>query len=248
MLRANQSNTSAGPNEIGAKAGLAIVAFRHCGETAYPLMAHTSVRSVIAARPAGEVRIRVLHLLVLTIIWMSVEATISLAAAWRAHSPALVAFGGDSAIELLSAAAVFWRFHTVNVGAHKERLAARIAGSLLFALAAYVVVVSASALLGHREAKPSPVGVALLLAAAVIMPLLARQKRRLSAMTASAALRADAAESALCGYMSWIALAGLVVNARWRIAWADPVAALCLIPLILREGWEALKGKPCECC
>src|SRR2546427_13044370 len=128
-------------------------------------MTHPSVMSVIAARPAGEVRIRVLHLLVLTIIWMSVEATISLAAAWRAHSPALVALGGDSAIELLSAAAVFWRFHTGNVGAHKERLAARVAGSLLFALAAYVAVVSASALLGHRQANLHPVCGSLLLTA-----------------------------------------------------------------------------------
>jgi divalent metal cation (Fe/Co/Zn/Cd) transporter len=83
-----------------------------------------------------------------------------------------------------------------------------------------------------------------LLAAAIVMPWLASQKRHLSAATGSAALRADAAESALCGYLSWIALAGLVANATGGLAWADPAAALCLVPLILREGWEAIKGRP----
>ena len=100
-------------------------------------------------------------------------------------------------------------------------------------------------LLGHVEARPSPVGIAVLLLAAVVMPWLAKQKRQLSAATASAALRADAAESAVCGYLALIALAGLLVNAIWRVSWADPVAALALLPLIIREGWEATKGKPC---
>jgi divalent metal cation (Fe/Co/Zn/Cd) transporter len=228
---------------------LETIPFPHCGNHVRSrLVAHTSAVSATAIASAAKARSRVLHVLAFTLIWMSVEATISLAAAWRAHSPALLAFGGDSAIELLSAAVVFWGFHTVNAGARNEPLAARIAGSLLFALAAYVVVVSALALLGLREAKSSLLGIAVLLAAAVIMPLLARQKRRLSAMTASAALRADAAESALCGYMSGIALAGLVVNAHWRIPWADPVAALCLVPFILREGQQTLRGKPCDCC
>jgi divalent metal cation (Fe/Co/Zn/Cd) transporter len=77
------------------------------------------------------------------------------------------------------------------------------------------------------------------------MPWIARQKRHLSLATASAALRADAAESAVCGYLALIALAGLAVNAIWRLSWADPVAALALLPLIVREGWEAMKGKPC---
>ena len=77
------------------------------------------------------------------------------------------------------------------------------------------------------------------------MPWLARQKRGLSATTGSAALRADAAESAICGYLALIALAGLVVNAIWGVRWADPAAALVLLPLIVREGWEAMKGKPC---
>lgn len=183
-----------------------------------------------------------------TIVWMSVEAAVSLSAAWVAHSPALLAFGGDSAIELLSAAVVFWRFRSNSPQLRTEKQAARIAGGLLFVLAVYVIVASAVALLGYREARPSLLGIALLSTAAIVMPWLARQKRRLSAATSSAALRADAAESALCGYLAWIALAGLAANAIWGIAWADPVAALCLMPLVVREGWEAIRGKPCECC
>jgi len=79
------------------------------------------------------------------------------------------------------------------------------------------------------------------------MPWLAAQKQKLSTVTASAALRADAAESAVCGYLALIALAGLVINAVWKVSWADPIAALALLPLIAREGWEASKGKLCHC-
>ena len=198
--------------------------------------------------PAAATLHRVRLIQAITIAWMSAEALVSLSAAWMAHSPALMAFGGDSAIELLSAVVVYWRFRSKWSGEHTEQLAARITGALLFALAAYVALVAALALLGHREVRPSFLGIAVLSVAAVVMPLLAQQKRRLSAATASAALRADAAESALCGYLSIIALAGLVANAFWGITWADPVAALCLIPLVMIEGWQALKGRPCDCC
>jgi divalent metal cation (Fe/Co/Zn/Cd) transporter len=116
---------------------------------------------------------------------------------------------------------------------------------LLLFLAAFVAAVSVLALLGHVEARPSLIGIAVLILAAVIMPWLAKQKRQLSVSTSSAALRADAAESAVCGYLALIALVGLLVNAIWRAGWADPVAGLALLPLIVREGWEAMKGKPC---
>jgi divalent metal cation (Fe/Co/Zn/Cd) transporter len=191
-----------------------------------------------------EVLQRVIWIQTLTLIWMSVEAVLSLGAAWMARSPALLAFGGDSAVELLSAAVVFWRFYSPSHGEHAEERASRIAGVLLFVLAACVAAASALTLLGHVEARPSPIGIALLVLAAVIMPWLAAQKRQLSVTTASAALRADAAESALCGYLAMIALAGLVVNAVWKVYWADPAAALGLLPLIVREGWEAIRGKP----
>jgi divalent metal cation (Fe/Co/Zn/Cd) transporter len=198
--------------------------------------------------PAVATLHRVRQIQTITIAWMSVEAVVSLSAAWMAHSPALLAFGGDSAIELVSAVVVYWRFRSKRSDERAEKLAARITGSLLFALAAYVALVAALALLGHREVRPSYLGMVVLIVAAIAMPVLARQKRQLSALTASAALRADAAESALCGYLSIIALAGLVANAFWGVTWADPIAALCLIPLVVREGWQALKGRPCDCC
>jgi divalent metal cation (Fe/Co/Zn/Cd) transporter len=189
----------------------------------------------------------ILRIQSITIAWMSIEAGLSLWAAWRARSPALAAFGGDSAVEFLSALVVLWRFRN-RASEDAERRATRIAGSLLFALAGCVVLVSAMSLLGYSEPKPSYLGIAVLVAAALMMPWLAREKCRLSAATGSAALRADAAESALCAYLSVIALVGLAVHAVWRIEWADPVAALAVTPLILYEAREAIKGKACGCC
>ena len=212
------------------------------------LSLHNGSMSSTALADSQNVVRRIIWIQAITIGWMTVEAIFALAASWRAHSPALLAFGGDSAIELLSAVVVYWRFRSKRSGEQTEQLAARMTGVLLFALAAYVALVAALALVGHREVKPSFLGIAVLTVAAVVMPLLAQQKRRFSAATGSAALRADAAESALCGYLSIIALAGLVANALWGITWADPVAALCLLPLITREAWHALKGRPCDCC
>ena len=192
-----------------------------------------------------EIARRVVRIQVLTLVWMTVEAVVSLGAAWAARSPALLGFGGDSAVELLSAAVVLRRFYLPSDEGHAEERAAKIAGGLLFALAAFVAFTSVLTLLGRVEARPSPIGIALLIFATVFMPWLAKQKRRSSAATGSAALRADATESAVCGYLALIALVGLVVNAIWRVTWADPIAALTLLPLIVREGWETMKGEPC---
>ena len=178
---------------------------------------------------------------------MTVEASASLFAAWMARSPALLAFGGDSAIELLSAVVVLWRFRAPE-RERSEKQVARVAGALLLMLAAYVAVVSAMTLVGHREAKTTYLGIAILICAAAIMPWLAKEKRKLSAITGSAALRADAAESALCAYLSAIALVGVGINAIWHIWWADPTAALVIVPLVLWEGRETMRGKPCGCC
>jgi len=202
----------------------------------------------ITLSPDKDVLRQIRRVQALTIIWMSVEAAVSLVAAWVAHSPALVAFGGDSAIELLSATVVLWAFTRSVEIPYKETRAARVTGILLFVLAGYVTVVSAMAFLGYSEPAPSYPGVAILIAAAAIMPWLAKQKRNLSATTGSAALRADAAQSGLCAYLSTIALVGLAVNAIWHVSWADPVAALAVTPLILWEGKEALRGKSCNCC
>jgi divalent metal cation (Fe/Co/Zn/Cd) transporter len=179
---------------------------------------------------------------------MSVEALVSLLAAWRARSPALLAFGGDSAIELFSAAVVLWRFRASAAHEDAEKRAARVAGALLFALAAFVAVTSVTSLLGYSEPKPTFLGITILVAAAVIMPWLAKEKRRLSSATGSATLGADAAQSALCAYLSLIALAGLAINAIWHVGWADPIAALVVLPLIVWEGRETMRGKGCRGC
>ena len=190
---------------------------------------------------------RVVHLQVLTIAWMTIEVVVALGAAWVARSPALLGFGGDSAVELLSASIVFWRFRSRQDSVKTERFAARVAGGLLFIVAGFVVVTSGLSLFGYREPRPSLVGIILLILAATGMPQLARRKRELASQMASAALKADATESALCGYLSLIALAGLLASAIFHVPWADPIAALALVPLIVREGWQAIRDSQ-HCC
>ena len=206
-------------------------------------MFNGTVMTAAKSPPLADVSQEVLQLQVATFVWMTVEAAIALGMAWSSRSPALFAFGGDSVIELLSAAVVFWRFRF----ALNEARAARIAGALLFALAAFVVVACVLNFLGYYEARPSLLGIALLVAAAAVMPWLARRKRQLAVVTSSAALKADAAQSGLCGYLAWIALAGLGANAIWEKSWADPLASLALTPLIVREGWEAIRNSHLGC-
>lgn len=206
---------------------------------------HNAPVSALPKTFSLETTRRIVRIQILTLVWMGVEAVVSLGAAWFARSPALLGFGGDSAVELLSAVVVLRLFYSPSGGDHAERQAARIAGGLLFVLAAFVALASVLTLLGHVQARPSPIGIALLILAVAVMPWLAKQKRRLSAATGSAALRADAAESAVCGYLALIALAGLVINAIWRVSWADPAAGLALLPLIVHEAREAMKGRPC---
>jgi len=203
--------------------------------------------SIAAVRPAPDLLRRVVRLQMLTIVWMTIEAVVALVAAWTARSPALLGFGGDSAIELFSAIIVLWRFRSKPDSAVAEKLAARVAGGLLFVVAACVIVSSGLSLLGYREPQPSFAGIILLIVAAVGMPWLASQKRKLATQVASASLRADATESALCGYLSLIALAGLLANLIFHAPWADPIAALALVPLIAREGWEAIHASR-HCC
>jgi len=206
-------------------------------------MFNGTVMTAAKSPPLADVSQRVLQLQVVTFVWMTVEAAVGLGTAWSSRSPALFAFGGDSLIELLSAAVVFWRFRF----ALNEARAARMAGALLFALAAFVVVACVLNFLGYYEARPSLLGIALLVAAAAVMPWLARRKRQLAVVTSSAALKADAAQSGLCGYLAWIALAGLGANAIWEKSWADPLASLALTPLIVREGWEAIRNSHLGC-
>jgi divalent metal cation (Fe/Co/Zn/Cd) transporter len=190
---------------------------------------------------------RIRKLQAITIAWMTTEVGVSIWAAVRARSPALLAFGGDSAVELISAAVVLWRFQSAVPDERAERRASRITGVLLLLLAVYVVIVAVLTLLGFSEPKPSYMGIVVLALAAAFMPWLAREKSRLSSETGSAALRGDAAESILCAYLSLLALAGLAANTWFGIRWADPMAALAITPLIAWEARETLKGKPCGC-
>ena len=179
----------------------------------------------------------------ITIAWMCLELFVAAFAGVRACSIALTAFAGDSAIELFSAMVVLRRF---RVGVAAEKSAARMTAALLYLLAAYILVSSSVALLGHRlEAKPSYMGIGLLIAASIIMPLLGRAKRRLAFETGSRALKADATQSSVCAYMSWIALAGLGMNAVFHLPWMDSVAALLLLPLVIKEANEARRGNVC---
>ncbi len=187
----------------------------------------------------------VLNLQIITIIWMSIELMVALASGIHARSVALIAFAGDSAVELLSATVVLMRF---RLGMGTEGKAARINAVLLYVLAAYIVLDSVLSLsLERLKPRPSLLGIGLLIAAGLIMPILGSAKRRLSKTTGSGALRADAAQSNICAYMSWIALAGLILNATLHLSWADSIAALLLLPLILREANEARRGGICEC-
>src|ERR1700719_2509135 len=133
-----------------------------------------------AAPAAPDLLRRVVRLQVLTIAWMTVEAVVALGAAWTARSPALMGFGGDSAIELFSAIIVFWRFRSKSESADAEKLAAHVAGGLLFVVAAFVIVSSGLSLLGYHEPQPSFAGIILLILAAIGMPWLASQKRKLA--------------------------------------------------------------------
>jgi divalent metal cation (Fe/Co/Zn/Cd) transporter len=180
----------------------------------------------------------------LTVGWMTVEVLIALYAAVISHSVALAAFGADSAIELFSASVVLWRFHRER--AQAEATAAKITGWLLIALAVFISCQSLYALFGKGpKPQPSFLGIALLLAAGLFMPWLGHRKRELAAAANSVSLRADATQSSVCAYMSWIALAGLGLSVLVHIPWADPLAALALLPIAIREAKEALQGKHC---
>ena len=178
-----------------------------------------------------------------TITWMAIEVGVAFVTAIGAHSVALAAFGGDSAIELLSAAVVIARFRSHRI---TEEVASKISGWLLVALAFYIAAQSLYTLMASQsKPEPSYLGIGLLVAAALVMPLLGRRKRQLAIATKSSALRADAAQSSLCGYLAWIALAGLLLNAVMHWTWADPVAAVGLLPIVIKEAKEALEGHAC---
>jgi divalent metal cation (Fe/Co/Zn/Cd) transporter len=185
----------------------------------------------------------------LTVGYNSLEGVIAIAAGLLAGSIALVGFGFDSAIEVISGMTLLWRLHSDADESMRERIeqrAIRIVGVSFLLLAAYVTVDAANALLRQEAPDESIVGIVLAAVSLVIMPLLVRAKRRVARAIESHALDADATQTQICTYLSAILLGGLLLNATLGWWWADPVAALVMVPIIVREGLEGLRGERCE--
>jgi divalent metal cation (Fe/Co/Zn/Cd) transporter len=185
-----------------------------------------------------------------TVGWNVVEGVIAVAAGTLASSVALIAFGVDSFVETTSGAVLWWRLRTELTGGNDpgrieriERQAARAAGGILLALALYIVIDAGRRLLGFgEEARESRVGIVLTALALGIMPLLGWVKLRAARALGSRALRADAYETIACAWLALATLAGLVLNAALGWWWADPLAALAIVPLVIREGLEGWRG------
>jgi divalent metal cation (Fe/Co/Zn/Cd) transporter len=196
-------------------------------------------------RPRGDVLARRIRLLVAaTITYNIVEAVIALAEGSRVSSSALVGFGLDSVIEVSSAAAVAWQFSAKDPET-REKTALRFIAFSFFALAAYVAVDAVLALTGHGEPQPSAIGIALATASLIVMPVLSLAQRRAGRELGSVSAVADSKQTLLCTYLSAALLAGLLLNAVAGWSWADPVAALVIAAIAVREGRNAWRGDPC---
>ena len=203
------------------------------------------------ARPRllGAARKRVLQrrirlIVSITIAYNVVEAIIALAAGSVASSAALIGFGLDSIVEVLSAAAVAWQFAAPDPE-KREKTALRVIAFAFFALAAYVVVDAALSLFGPRGAEHSPVGIALAAVSLAVMPFLSWFERRTGTELGSASAIADSKQTLICSYLSAALLVGLLLNTLFGWAWADSVAALVIAAFAVREGLEAWRGDAC---
>ncbi len=183
-----------------------------------------------------------------TVSYNSLEGLVGIVAGLVAGSIALVGFGFDSVIEVTSGAVLLWRLHADVDPARREQVetvSLRIVGICFLILALYIAYDSARTLFLREGAERSLPGIALAISSLVVMPILARAKRRVARTIASDALAADAKQTELCMYLSAILLGGLVVNAAFGWWWADPAAGLLMIPIVVREGIHGLKGRPC---
>lgn len=188
------------------------------------------------------------HLEYFTIAYNSLEGLIAVGAGLLAGSVALVGFGFDSLIEVTSGAALLWRLRADVDEARRERVEAislRIVGACFVLLAIYVSYDSIKSLIRREAPEESLVGIGLAAVSLVVMPLLVRAKRKVARGINSPALMADSKQTELCTYLSAILLVGLLLNATLGWWWADPVAALIMVPIILKEGIEALRGETC---
>jgi divalent metal cation (Fe/Co/Zn/Cd) transporter len=203
--------------------------------------------SAVGLRPGRVRRARLLAWF--TIAWNSVEGLVGIGSGVAAGSIALVGFGVDSYVEVLSGAVVLWRLakerHGQELSEAAEHRALRIIAGTFLALGVGVTVESIRKLASGERPSASATGIALTIVSLVVMPLLARAKRKVGRQLASNALQADATETVLCVWLSAIVLAGLVLNAAFGWWWADPVAALAIVYVAFREGREAWKGDTC---
>jgi divalent metal cation (Fe/Co/Zn/Cd) transporter len=179
-----------------------------------------------------------------TITYNVIEAAVALAEGTRVSSSALIGFGLDSVVEISSAAAVAWQFSAVDPET-REKTTLRFIAFSFFALAAYVSVDAVLSLLGVREARPSLIGIVLAAASLVVMPVLSFAQRRAGRELGSRSAVADSKQTLLCTYLSAVLLAGLVLNSLWGWSWADPVAALGIAAIAVREGVDAWRGDAC---
>jgi len=181
-----------------------------------------------------------------TIGWNMVEAAVAIGAGWFAESIALVGFGIDSLIESLSGSVLLWRLSSPTHGESREKLALKLVGVSFLVLAAYVAFDAIKALLAHELPRSSLVGIGLSVVSLIVMPILARAKRLSASSLGSRAMKADSRQTDFCAYLSGILLGGLVLNSLLGWWWADPIAALIMVPIIAREGFEGLRGEICE--
>ncbi|MBI4462062.1 MAG: cation transporter [Acidobacteria bacterium] len=189
-------------------------------------------------------RQRAIRLEYFTIAWNAIEAVVAIVAGVVAGSIALVGFGLDSVIETLSGGTLLWRLRQRGeFEAMAESRALRLVGLTFLALAVYVTYESVSNLRGRERPEESWVGIILALVSLVVMPILGHAKRRVARVLGSRALAADGMETYLCSYLSFTLLLGLGLNAWQGWWWADPVAALAMVPFMVREGVAALRGE-----
>jgi divalent metal cation (Fe/Co/Zn/Cd) transporter len=185
----------------------------------------------------------------LTLAWNALEAVVAIASGVVAGSIALVGFGLDSVIEMSSGAALLWRLRRDSAEARQraEKIALKLVGWSFLCLAIYVSLDAAKTLYVREKPDESIPGTVIATASLIVMPLLARAKRRVAVGLSSGAMRADSRQTDICAYLSAILLVGLALNAWCGWWWADPVAALLMVPIIVAEAVRALRGEQCNC-
>jgi divalent metal cation (Fe/Co/Zn/Cd) transporter len=181
----------------------------------------------------------------LTVGWNSLEGIIAVGAGVTAGSIALIGFGVDSVIEVSSGAIILWRLMS---GERRERLALRLVGASFIALALYVAYDATVSLINREIPEITYVGLVLTATSLILMPMLARAKRKVARALHSNAMLADSRQTDICAYLSAIVLGGLGLNALFGWWWADPVAALVMVPIIAKEGIDGLRGETCDDC